>query len=93
MTSKRIRAEVDRVDGKEIVLDLGGREIRWPRSALPPSLVVGDVLVFDISIDHSAAARDEVAETIESGARRVGSATKRGGRNPRGISTRAAGKK
>ena len=93
MTSKRIRAEVDRVDSKEIVLDLGGREVRWPRSALPASLVVGDVLVFDIAIDHSAAARDEVAESIESGARRVGSATKRGGRNPRGISTRAAGKK
>jgi hypothetical protein len=84
---KILRATVERLEKSTAVLDVEGHEVAFPRASLPTPLLEGEVLVFSIDVDAASAARDEVAENIDSETSKAGAGRKRG--NPRTASTRS----
>ena len=89
-TKKSIRLIVESIARSQVKLDLGGREVVLPRTALPTSLAEGDIVRFDVTVEASTATREEIAAHVdEQTSRRVGT-RKRG--NPRSASTRGSKK-
>ena len=88
--NKTISATIERIERTTVVLEVLGREVSFPRAALPTPLRDGAEVTIFISVDTSDVARDEVAEELdERTSKRVGSRRKG---NPRSASARGTKK-
>jgi len=70
VSSKRVRALLDRFEGDKAVLLLGEKEsqtVVWPRAFLPPDAVQGMVLEVIVETDPEAAAdmTDEIRRLLD----------------------------
>ncbi len=83
---KVLRAVVERLEKSAVVLEVGGREVTFPRASLPTPLTEGDTLAITITLDGDSAAREEVAASLDSATGKAGPGRKRG--NPRTASAR-----
>jgi hypothetical protein len=85
--TKTLTATIVRLERSTATLDLDGKEVAFPRAALPTPINEGDGLTLVLVRDATVSTRAEVEEDVDLHTGRRLGARKRG--NPRGASARA----